>query len=481
MGSRLLQVAALAGAAFCLTGAAPLPGYEPGEELAGGDTTVNDFGRNAFSYPAANLSVERQTAFFIGNSFFKKNWVEAPASTTGRDGLGPHFITRSCAGCHAMDGRAAPPAVKAGASTEQPVGLLLRLSIPAAPGQDTGKDGVIPEPAYGGQLNNAAIAGIKPEAEVVIEYTEQPGRFADGTRYRLRRPAYRLRNLAYGPLHPGTLMSPRIAPQVIGLGLLEAIPEAGLLAIAERQAAAGQGVSGRPNRVWDASRQDWVIGRFGWKANVGSVAHQTGGAFNGDMGITSSMFPHEECTAAQTDCRERQQREAAWRSGRGEPTVDLDDRAFERTVFYTTTLAVPARRDPRDAQVLQGKGLFHAAGCAACHVPRHVTGDVPGLPELSRQTIYPYTDLLLHDMGEGLADHRPDFAADGREWRTPPLWGLGLVKTVNGHTFFLHDGRARNLMEAVLWHGGEAEAAKQAVLDMPKAGRAALIRFLESL
>lgn len=463
-----------------LSATADPTGYEPGEELAGGDTTISDTGRNAFSYPAANLSVDRQTPFFIGNSFFKKNWVEAPASTTGRDGLGPHFIARSCAGCHAMDGRGGPPAQVGGVQSEAPVGLLMRLSIPTPEGQSAGKEGVVPEPTYGGQLNNLAVTGVAPEAEVVITYTELPGSFADGTPYSLRKPAYHLENPAYGPLHPATLISPRVAPQVIGLGLLEAIPEADLLAIARRQADEGV-VSGRPNRVWDASRNDWVVGRFGWKANVGSVAHQTAGAFNGDIGITSSLFPHEDCTPAQRDCRARMVREAEWRQKRNEGAVDIDDQALARTIFYTATLAVPARRDVRDPAVLRGKQLFNAVGCASCHVPRHVTGELADYPELSRQTIYPYTDLLLHDMGEGLADGRPDFEAGGREWRTPPLWGIGLIRAVNGHTFFLHDGRARNLMEAVLWHGGEAEPAREAVLGFDKADREALLRFLESL
>lgn len=477
-GVRLVLLAAVA---LSLTAMAPVVDYEPGEEFAGGDTTVADNGRNAFSHPAANLSVDRQTAFFIGNSFFKKNWVEAPASTTGRDGLGPHFITRSCAGCHTLDGRGAPPATRDNVSSERPVGLLLRLSIPAGAGESVGKEGVVAEPSYGTQLNNAAVAGVEPEAEIVVEYREESGHFADGSVYSLRRPSYRLRRLAHGPIHPETLISPRIAPQLIGLGLLAAISDDDLQTAAARQLAQGRGISGRTNRVWDASREQWVVGRFGWKANVGSLAQQTAGAFVGDIGITSTLFPQEECRPRQSDCRARQQREAEWRRERGEPAVDIDDRALARTVFYTSTLAVPQRRDVRDPQVLHGKRLFHQADCASCHLPRQVTGELPGFPELSHQVIYPYTDLLLHDLGEGLADGRPDFSADGREWRTPPLWGIGLIKTVNGHSSFLHDGRARNLMEAVLWHGGEARAAKLKVLAFSAAERAALIRFLESL
>jgi len=450
--------------------------YEPGEELSGGDTTVFDEGRNAFSLPAANLSTERQTEFFIGNSFFKRNWIEAPASTTGRDGLGPHFIARSCGACHLLDGRGAPPPAPKGVNTEAPVALLLRLSIPG----DGGREGVVPEPTYGTQLNNAAVSGVKAEGSVRITYAEIPGQFSDGTRYSLRKPTVTIVAPAYGPLDERTLISPRVAPQVIGMGLLEAIREEDIVANAAAQASDG-GVSGRVNRVWDVYANAWVIGRFGWKANVGTVAHQTAAAFNGDIGITSGHFPAEECMPKQADCRVRQATEARWRAERGEPAVDIDDRTLGRTISYSRTLAVPARREARNPQVLRGKQVFMAAGCASCHRPSYVTGELAGMPELSGQTIRPYTDLLLHDMGDGLADGRPDFAADGREWRTPPLWGIGLIHTVNGHTHFLHDGRARNLMEAVLWHGGEAEASKQQVLAMSKADRAALIRFLESL
>jgi CxxC motif-containing protein (DUF1111 family) len=463
-----------AGAGGCTPARAPL---EPGEALSGGATTVIADGRNAFSLPAANLSMDRQTAFFVGNSFFKKNWVEAPASTSARDGLGPHFIARSCGGCHLFDGRGAPPPMRDGVNAERPDALLLRLSIPG----DGGKAGVVPEPTYGGQLNNQAVQGLKAEATVRIRHERLDGRFGDGEPYALERPIYEITQPAYGPLHQDIRVSPRIAPQMIGLGLLEAIRAEDIHANAERQAREHDGISGRPNRVWDAYANDWVVGRFGWKANVGSVAHQTAGAFLGDMGITSARFPREDCTAAQTDCQRVQRREAAWRKQRREPDVDIEDRTLDQVIFYAHTLAVPARRNVDNRVVRRGKQVFRDAGCASCHVPRYRTGELSGFPELSNQTIRPYTDLLLHDMGDGLADGRSDFAADGREWRTPPLWGIGMIKTVNGHTRFLHDGRARDLMEAVLWHGGEAEAAKQRVLNLPKTDRTALTRFLESL
>ena len=457
------------------TQAAPID--DPLGEKAGGDTTVYATGRNAFSFPAANLNDVERTRFVIGNSFFKRNWVQAPASTKARDGLGPHFIARSCGGCHVNDGRGAPP--EAG---QQPVGLLIRLSIPGIGAQG----GIVPEPTYGNQFNNAAVQNVKPEGKVDIVYTEVRGSFADGTAYVLQQPSYRFRDLGYGPMAQNVLVSPRIAPQIIGVGLLEAIPEAEILRNAREQAA-GKGhingpIKGVPNRVWDAPSGQMILGRFGWKANVATIAHQTAGAFNGDIGITSSVFPNEDCTAAQADCQ------AAPRGSQGKTpgkAAEIDDKTYGDVVFYQATLAPPARRAPNDAQVLRGQKMFAEAQCATCHRPSYVTTASPNpqfsSPALNDQRIHPYTDLLLHDMGEGLADGRPDGLANGRQWKTPPLWGVGLIHDVNNHNRLLHDGRARGVLEAILWHGGEAEASRNQVMKMAKGERDALVKFVESL
>ena len=465
---------------------------DPLGEKAGGQGTVYATGRNAFSFPLANLDDAERTRFVIGNSFFKRNWVEAPASTTARDGLGPHFIARSCAGCHTMDGRGSPPdwPKTLVADPEKTVGLLMRLSVPGKP---AGHDGVVPEPTYGDQFNNAAIQGVKPEGHVEIRSEAVHGRFKDGTRYTLQKPIYTLTDLAYGPMAKDVMISPRIAPQMIGMGLLEAIPESEILANARDQAATGNGIKGQPNRVWDAFAKKEVIGRFGWKANVGSVAHQSAGAFIGDMGITTSVFAGEACTPAQKDCLAAPH---GGGSAKGQKTVvpaakasterpEIDDDTFAMVAFYTSTVAPPARRKPSDPQVLRGQALFAQAQCAACHRPSYTTGE-PLFPSLSSakikgQRIWPYTDLLLHDMGEGLADGRPDHQASGTQWKTPPLWGIGLFKDVNGHQRLLHDGRANGVMEAVLWHGGEAQGAKDAVLKFTDADRKALVAFVESL
>jgi CxxC motif-containing protein (DUF1111 family) len=464
---------ALAASPLAWSDAAPADA-DPLGERTGGATTVWATGKNAFSFPAANLSDAERTRFVIGNSFFKRNWVIAPASTTARDGLGPHFIARSCGACHALDGRGAPPDFRRGLADEQPLALLLRLSVP---GTDA-HGGPRPEPVYGDQFTNAAVPGVKPEGEVTLRWKPIRGRFADGTPYTLQQPVYGFRKLGYGPMAKDVRVSPRIAPQVIGIGLLEAIPEAEIERNAAEQTAMPGPIKGQPNRVWDTVAGREMIGRFGWKANVATVAHQTAGAFLGDIGITSSVFPNETCTPKQADCR------AAPRGAKGQ-APEIDDKTLHDVIFYQATLATPARRQAHDAQVLQGQKLFAQAQCAVCHRPSYVTGEGPfphlTSPALKGQTIWPYTDLLLHDMGEALADGRPDFRANGRQWRTPPLWGIGLIKDVNGHQRLLHDGRANGVLEAILWHGGEAEDSKQQVLRMSREDREALVKFVESL
>lgn len=464
-----MQIRTLGFLAVYCASAHAAPTNDPLGEKVGGETTVFATGRNAFSFPAANLSDEERTRFVIGNSFFKRNWVEAPASTKARDGLGPHFIARSCGGCHVNDGRGAPPQ-----GADQAVGLLIRLSVPGVGAQG----GVVPEPTYGDQFNNAAVQNVKPEGKVDITYSELRGRFADGAAYVLRQPRYSFRDLGYGPMASNVLVSPRIAPQIIGVGLLEAIDAAELQANVQQQAKAGGPIKGVINQVWDAPSGQMMPGRFGWKANVATIAHQTVGAFNGDIGITSSVFPNEDCTAAQKDCL------AAPRGAQGK-APEIDDKTYGDVVFYQATLAPPARRTPHNPQILRGQKLFADAQCATCHRPSYVTTASPNpqfsSKSLNGQRIYPYTDLLLHDMGDALADGRPDGQANGRQWKTPPLWGIGLIRDVNNHNRLLHDGRARGVLEAVLWHGGEAEASRNKVLKMKQPERDALVKFVESL
>ena len=344
--------------------------------------------------------------------------------------------------------------------------MLMRISIPGAGPRNE----PLPDPTYGGQIQGQSIPGVPAEADVYVKYEEMPGRYADGATFSLRKPVYSVLHPGYGPLAKDAMLSPRVAPIMIGLGLLEAVPEETLRALAAQQRSDCRGVAGRMNWVWDKAAGAKALGRFGWKAEQPTVLRQVAGAFVEDMGLTSSLFPVENFTAGQEIC-------ARQPSG-GHPEVS--DKILNDVVAYSLTLAVPGRRSWLDPIVLRGKTLFGQASCAVCHVPRLQTGPSK-FPELAAQTIRPYTDLLLHDMGEGLSDHRPVFQAGGRDWRTPPLWGIGLVSKVNGHTCFLHDGRARDFAEAILWHGGEAEAARELFRHMPESDRKALIAFLQSL
>jgi len=436
---------------------------EADEALSAGQLTIFNESVNAFGQPVPGLNRMDGLFFFVGNSFFNQNWVTAPSSTAARDGLGPHFVARSCSGCHLRDGRGRPPVVDG----EKATGFLVQLSIP-------GVDALgapLAEPSYGRQFQDSAIQNVATEGRVQISYTESEGSFADGERYTLRTPTVELIDLAYGPLAETVQLSPRVGSQIIGLGLLEAISEETLLANADPDDLDGDGISGRPNYVWDLLAEEAAIGRFGWKANQPNLIQQVASAFSADMGITTELFPLPDCTSVQAKC-------LAAPHG-GDPEIDEDD--LQKVVLYTSTLAVPARRNWQDQEVLHGKQIFSDVGCASCHLPSITTGEHPRFAELSNQTIRPYTDLLLHDMGPGLADDRPHFEASGSEWRTPPLWGIGLIEPINKHTYFLHDGRARSLLEAILWHGGEAESSKDAVLELDKAERNALIKFLESL
>jgi len=432
------------------------------QPAAGGEGTLFGITRDAFGSSARNLSSEERRRFEVGDSFFTQNWVTAPASTDARDGLGPLLNAMACSSCHVRDGRSEPPVGDA----EGNPGLLLRLSVP---GVDLAA-GPVPHEEYGDQLQDRAILGVVPEGEVTISYQEVAGAYPDGTPYSLRRPTYTIGQLSYGPLPDDIEVSPRLAPAVFGGGLLEAIPEDAILDRADPDDGDGDGVSGHPNYVSDPATGEIVLGRFGWKANAGNVRHQTAAAFSGDLGITSSLFPSETCTAVQLDCG----------SAPNGGTPEIDDDRLDTVTFYVQTLAVPARRDLDDPEVEAGADLFSDIGCESCHRASFTTGDHE-VAALANQEIHPFTDMLLHDMGEGLADGRPDFLASGSEWRTPPLWGIGLTETVNGHTTFLHDGRARSLEEAILWHGGEADTARTAFTELSSTDRNRVIAFLESL
>ncbi len=433
------------------------------QELAdqGGDATVEVAGTSAFAQPVPGLDSEQRRTFAVGNSFFNDNWVTAPASAEGRDGLGPLFNAQSCSSCHLRDGRGQPPT----APDDPERGLLLRLSVLDADGD------LQPHRTLGGQLQDRAVRNVPVEGTISITTTEQPGEYADGTPYTLLAPRYEVLDADGEPID-GLLVSPRIAPAVFGVGLLEGVPADDITAGEDPDDEDGDGISGRAHLVPDPASPDdaRVLGRFGWKAAVPSVEQQNAGAFAGDIGITSSVRPEEPCTRLQPECLSAP-------TG-GDP--ELDDRKLGQVTFYTRTLGVPARRDVADRDTREGQQAFDALGCASCHLDELHTGPSE-VAALDRQVIRPYTDLLLHDMGADLSDDRRDGDADGREWRTPPLWGIGLIEKVNDHTRFLHDGRARSLEEAILWHGGEATDARDQFLALDAKTRGKLLAFLESL
>ncbi|MBL24915.1 MAG: thiol oxidoreductase [Rhodospirillaceae bacterium] len=455
---------------------------EANEALGGGAATSRKpANKDSFSDFSANLPFEKEMNFKLGNAMFRRLWVSAPASTRSADGLGPLFNGRACQRCHIKDGRGHPPT--ANWPDDNAISMLLRLSIPAEQTANriiTGNQSfaTLPDPVYGGQLQDFALAGLNPEGRMQIQYAETPVTLSDGKIVKLRKPTYRVTELGYGPLHPKVMLSPRVAPPMIGLGLLEMIAEADILAHADPDDRNRDGISGQPQKVRDIATGKIALGRFGWKATNPNLHQQTADAFANDIGISSPLVPKHsgDCTSEQTNCVSAPN--GAGDNGRGH---EVSDQILDLVTFYSRNLAVPKRRGAGKPIVLQGKKIFHASGCAGCHVPKFRTRNDPKRPWHSEQTIRPYTDLLLHDMGEGLADNRPDGVATGREWRTPPLWGIGLTKTVSGHTFFLHDGRARNLLEAILWHGGEAEKARERVRALSKKDRDALIAFLNSL
>ncbi|MDX2257808.1 MAG: di-heme oxidoredictase family protein [Hyphomicrobiaceae bacterium] len=450
------------------------------ELLPGGTATTRGSvdSRDAFSRASHGIGLSGEARFKLGNAVFRKLWVSAPASTKSSDGLGPLYNARGCQNCHLKDGRGRPPE-----PGESAVSMVVRLSVPPGTPQEiarlaAGDIAALPEPTYGGQLQTFAIQGFAAEGRVAITYVEEPFTFPDGTVVHLRRPHLSIADPAYGSLHPGAMLSARIAPPMIGLGLIEAIPEADIRARADPDDRDGDGISGRVAEVWDHGAKRLALGRFGWKAGQPTLRQQSADAFLNDMGLSTSLFPVAwgDCTTAQPACLAAPDGNSP---GPGDPEVG--DQLLDLVTFYAQNLAVPLRRGAETPEVVRGRDVFAATGCAACHVPGHVTGTVEGQPHLSGQRIWPYTDLLLHDMGDDLADGRPEGSASGREWRTPPLWGIGLTETVNGHTYFLHDGRARSVEEAILWHGGEAEAARDRYARLPRADRAALLAFVASL
>lgn len=423
--------------------------------LSGGTATVFDETSKALSHPIPALNTRDLFVHELGDHGFDQSFVAAPAPVNS--GLGPIFSNVSCISCHHNDGKGNPTTGLVNSS------LLLRLS---RAGMDV-NGGPLPLPGFGLQLQDMAIFGTQPEARLQIDYTYQNIQLADGTQVSMARPTYTLLT-PYLPLPAGFLTSPRMAPPIFGLGLLQNISESTILSFADENDANGDGISGRPNYVFDPFLHKSMLGRFGLKANTATIATQVAAAYNQDMGITNSIFPFENSLGQpQAD------------AGKDDP--ELPDSTLNAVIFYIKTLAVPARRNVTDPTNIKGEEIFKQLACSSCHIPTLYTNVDVTTPAISNQRIHPYTDLLLHDMGEGLADNRPDFLATGSEWKTPALWGIGLFQKTNGVPFYLHDGRARTIEEAILWHDGEAAAAKNKFIKLNTIERNALIKFIKSL
>ncbi len=435
--------------------------YEEGEEFLTSDLGVNSTSNNAFGFEISGLSFVEQAEFATGNSLFNQTWVSSPASTTGRDGLGPTFNARACATCHFKDGRG-----KAFVNGEDSSGFLMRISMP---GQDSNGD-ALPVLGYGTQLQDRANNGIPFEAKVNVTYEIIDGEYADGTSYQLQKPIYSFSQEAFGSLS-GVLMSPRVAQQTIGLGLISALPDEEITKFVDEADSDNDGISGRANYVYNYDINEQDLGKYGWKANAPTLKQQVAAALHGDMGLTTSLFSDSNCPSPQQDCAD------AINGG----TPEVTDIQLDKMLFYQAHLAVPNRRNYKDENVLKGKALFSSLNCIGCHAINQKTGTEAASDYLKNITIKPYSDFLLHDMGDDLADNRPDYLATGNEWRTQPLWGIGLISTVNGHTNLMHDGRAANIEEAILWHGGEAENIREDFKNLSVDDRENLISFVNSL
>lgn len=460
------------------------PELDSSERLPGGEGSVSIKPFASFMLPPTNMAEADRPNFHAGKALARQPWIKAPTITDARDGLGPIYNARTCLACHLNGGRGVVP--------EQPdrmlVSGIVRLSIPGK--NEHGE--ALPEPVYGGQFQSQSVAllhqlrgsaGIetthdpkivRPEGYVYIRWHEQNYTYPDGKTLRLQYPEIQIRNLGYGELHENVMTSLRNAPPIHGMGLLQGIAQSDIDALADPDDADANGISGRVNIVWDFSSKRAVPGRFGWKANSANIRDQVAGAFRGDVGIVNSVFPEQPCTSAQPACVHSPH-------GTDENGLELADPLLKLAVDFTRSLAVPKRRKPEHELVMAGRENFYSVGCAECHQPSFTTMANADFPHLSEQKIWPYTDLLLHDMGQALADNRPDFDASGSEWRTPPLWGVGLSKAVNGNNQLLHDGRARNVEEAIIWHGGEAQASRDKFAALSQANRKALIAFVRSL
>ncbi|MCH9814742.1 MAG: thiol oxidoreductase [Epsilonproteobacteria bacterium] len=442
--------------AFTVTGNST-SNYQYGK--LGGTLSTNKSCKKSFSVPPKSMTHDEEDMFILGKSFFRVPWVEAPSATTARDGLGPLFNANTCITCHPNNG-AGVAVTKNGTMTRS---HLLRLSHKNPKDMQKVKTiGFEPDSMYGAQLSLNGNHSVPYEGKVSLTYNTIDGTYPDGTTYSLRKPHYTITKKVYGAFDKETIFAPRIGTPLIGLGLLEDIPQKDILNLEDINDSNHDGISGKANLVYSPETNKTTLGRFTWKASASTVKVQSAAAAHNDMGLSNPLFPSDNCSEKQ---------EACLKAPKGKHTFDLPGNRLDAITYYVSNLSVPNQRNPK--QHTKGAKLFKTLNCTACHVTTHKT--------VNGETIHPFTDLLVHDMGEGLADGRSEFLADGREWRTAPLWGIGLYKTVSGEANYLHDGRARTIEEAILWHGGEAQKSKNAFMALDKKSRAQVLQFLHSL
>jgi len=409
------------------------------------------------------LSDEEYDKYILGRSFFTIPWVEAPSATTARDGLGPLFNANTCNSCH-------PKATRGTLYTNE--GNLSRSVIPklsiTSNNSKEHKDliytnGLVPEPTYGAQIAINGVHGVKYEAKPEIKFEEIKFVFPDGEEQILLKPKYMLTNLQYGELHKDTDLTFRLAPSLFGVGLLDDIKEEDILANEDEFDKDKDNISGKANIVYSPITGKYELGRFSWKASHTTLKHQIANAAINDMGLTTTIYPTDICSDKQ---------EACINAPKARDQIDLPDLRLNAIEFFLQNQKI--QKPKIDEEFEKGLALFKQIGCVKCHKDSFTTN--------SGIKIAPFTDLLLHDMGEGLADGRGEFKAQGKEWRTPPLWNLTLSEKVGGNKLrLLHDGRARTFQEAILWHGGEAQGVKENYINLNKKDRETILRFLEEV
>lgn len=422
-------------------------------------------GTTGFKKSYSGLNNDEIDIMMLGKSFFRIPWVEPPSATTARDGLGPLFNANTCTSCHPNNALGSVYNDEGGISRS----MVVRLSIPTDNSQEhqaiLKKSGFIPEPTYGAQLAMNGLQSVPYEGKLKITYGSKEVVYPDGHKVQLRVPTYELTHLQYGKLHDEVAISVRKAPALVGLGLLEQLDDATILQNEDVEDANNDGISGKANMVYSIEYDDYRVGRYTYKGSAPTVKHQSAAAFHNDMSLTTTLFPMDNCTKVQ---------EACLKAPKARDKIDVPNIRLDAINFYLTHLKVPVSSKKVTQKVQEGKKLFSQIGCAKCHIPELKTKE--GV------SVKAYTDLLLHDMGEGLSDGRVEFEASKTEWKTPALWGINsYAKAIKKAPDYLHDGRARSLEEAILWHGGEAENIKEKFMHLNKQQREQIIQFLGTL